>query len=362
MTLVPTYYIDETGFTGEDLLAEDQPIFVQTSTNLTDTETAAIIANIFGGSKSDELKYKTLARRPSHQERILEFIKLAAEDPSRFATWIAHKEFAAVTLVVDWWMEPLAYKAGLNLYKDGAAHAMANMLFICLEGFWGKQFRRKILLAFQAMFRARTKERFDDCYALISKVRDSVRFDSSRSDIVRYLWTSFPLLGHKHVIGLPDHVMDLALPGLVRLGHHWREKGEGPWRVVHDRSSNMAKQKWMWDRLSASDMTPAQFDGPHGGSIFPMNVVETRFADSREAKQIQLCDIIAGATSAAFRLPQDDAFRSRLIEAGIENFVVDSIWPSEAISPEDLGKKGWDGNKAIEYITEELAKKHSPKS
>ena len=23
------YYVDETGFTGEDLLAEDQPIFVQ---------------------------------------------------------------------------------------------------------------------------------------------------------------------------------------------------------------------------------------------------------------------------------------------------------------------------------------------
>lgn len=40
-----------------------------------------------------------------------------------------------LTLVVDWWMEPLAHRHGLNLYKDGANLGMANMLFYCLEGF-----------------------------------------------------------------------------------------------------------------------------------------------------------------------------------------------------------------------------------
>jgi Protein of unknown function (DUF3800) len=358
---VPTYYLDETGFTGEDLLAEDQPIFVQASNDFTDDETKNIIDTIFSGVKADELKYKSLSRRPAHQERVVEFIKLAASDPTRVATWVAHKEFAAVTLVVEWWLEPLAYKAELNLYKDGAAHAMANMLFMCLQGFWNEKFRRKVLHAFQSMFRARTIERFDECYAFISKTREAVRFDEARSDIIRYLWTSFPLLGLKHVVGLPEHVMDLALPGLVRLGHHWRAKHEGPWHVVHDRSSNMAKQQWMWDKLSAPDMAPAQFDGPHGAAIFPMNVVTTRFADSIAEKQIQLCDIIAGATSAMVRLPEEDEYRGKLIDAGIEKLIIDSIWPTQAISPEDLGKRGWDGNKAIEYITEEMAKKDAKK-
>jgi hypothetical protein len=124
-------------------------------------------------------------------------------------------------------------------------------------------------------------------------------------------------------------------------------------------SANLAKQRWLWDRLSASDMAPAEFDGPHGSSVFPMNVVTTRFADSRSEKQIQLCDIIAGATSAMIQLPEEDEYRAKLVDAGIENLIIDSIWPSQAISPEDLGKQGWDGNKAIEYITKEMAKKNA---
>ena len=214
-----------------------------------------------------------------------------------------------------------------------------------------------MLLAFQRMFRTRTKERFEECEALVARTREAVRFDEARSEIVRYLWLSFALLGFDHVVNLPPRVLDLALPGLVRLGHSWRGKHEGPWEVVHDRSSNLAKQKWLWDSLSATDLGTAQFDGPHGASIFPMNVVSTRFADSMLEKQIQLCDLIAGATSASLRLPEGDEYRTKLFDAGIQKLIVDSIWPSEAISPEDLGKRGWDGNKAIEWISDAIAKK-----
>jgi hypothetical protein len=38
---------------------------------------------------------------PRTEERIVDFIKLAASDPARVATRVAHKEFAAVTLVVE---------------------------------------------------------------------------------------------------------------------------------------------------------------------------------------------------------------------------------------------------------------------
>ena len=62
------------------------------------------------------------------------------------------------TMVVEWWIEPLAHQGGLNLYKDGGNHALANLLYVCLEGFWSKDFRRNVLIRFQRMFRARTEE------------------------------------------------------------------------------------------------------------------------------------------------------------------------------------------------------------
>jgi hypothetical protein len=354
---MPTFYIDETGFTGEDLLAIDQPIFVQATTNYDAAETEELIYRFFGGVKADELKHGALSRKPAHQQRVIDLVQFVANDPNRVSTWIAHKEYAAVTFIVEWWLEPLAHASGLNLYKDGANHGLANVLFVCLQGFWSDKFRKKILLAFQRMFRARTQERFDECYELISRLRDEFALDDRRSEILRYLWPSFELLGLEHVQELPDRVLDLALPGLIRLMHSWRGRHEGPWEVVHDRSSNMAKQKWLWDKLSAPDLGQAVFEGPHGPGIFPMNVVSTRFVDSKAEKQIQLCDVLAGATSSSLRLPEENPYRTGLIEAGIHNLIIDSIWPSTDVTPDALGKKGWDGNIAIEWISEAMAKK-----
>jgi hypothetical protein len=97
---VRTCYVDETGFTGEDLLAEDQPIFVQATNNFTSDETDALIASCFGGIGSAELKYNRLARG-RHHDRIIAFIRALADDPLRVGAWVAHKEYALMTLVVD---------------------------------------------------------------------------------------------------------------------------------------------------------------------------------------------------------------------------------------------------------------------
>ena len=46
-------------------------------------------------------------------------------------------------------------------------------------------------------------------------------------------------------------------------------------------------------------------------------------------------------------------------EAGIDKLIADTIWPSTAVTPEDLGRVGWDGNKAIKWISEAVAKKRA---
>ncbi len=53
---MPTFYVDETGFTGEDLLEVNQPIFVEATHNYSEAETKKIIDSIFSGVKATELK------------------------------------------------------------------------------------------------------------------------------------------------------------------------------------------------------------------------------------------------------------------------------------------------------------------
>ena len=37
------------------------------------------------------------------------------------------------------------------------------------------------------------------------------------------------------------------------------------------------------------------------------------------------------------------------------------MWPSNAVSPEELGRKGWDGNEAIEWLTDVMPISGGPK-
>jgi hypothetical protein len=82
-----TYYVDETGFTGEDLLAEDQPIFVQATNDFSDDEAHQLIASIFSSIGSAELKYNRLARNGRYHERIIELVRVLASEPLRAGAW-----------------------------------------------------------------------------------------------------------------------------------------------------------------------------------------------------------------------------------------------------------------------------------
>ena len=357
---MPTFYLDETGFTGEDLMATEQPVFVQATNDLTDVEASTHLLTSFGRTQAPELKYSRVRRSVAGRQGALSLVRLLSTSPERAGTLIAHKEYTMVTMLVEWWMEPLAYRGGLNLYENGANHATANMLFMTLGAFWPTSFRRDLLLHFQRMFRARTAERFHECRKFVEKAR---RKSVPRQDeVLMYLWPSFDLLGLTHVQHLPQRVLDIALPGLVMMGHTWRARHPGPWELVHDNSTSMAKQRWLWDALSSIEMSEAQFEQPDMTTTFPMNVIASRFADSATTPQLQVCDILAGATSEFVQhrtsSTEESEYLQALEEAGISQLIRHGMWPSSDVTPEALGRQGWDGSKAIDWIEDQFARRN----
>ena len=355
-----TFYVDESGYTGEDLLNADQPVFAQGTNDFTTGEANKIIASTFSGIAAAELKYSRLAKSRRNQDRIVELIRIIAGDPTRAAFWISHKEFAMMTFIVDWWLEPFAYQRGLNLYKDGGNLAMTNMLYSCLPGFWSAGFRHRLLLLFQRMMRARTRDIYIECESFVHRAISKAT--GEQIELIRYFWLSFEALGHQHILELPNRVLDLALPGLVFIGHTWRSRHGEDLELVHDQSTNMAKRKWLWDALSSPSIAEATFAHRGGTHAFPMNVGRTRFADSTQEKQLQICDILAGAASAFVRgyhkRGDEAAYHDKLIEAGIERLHIGGLWPSTDVTAEQLGTKGLDPNQAIEWVSEQLKNAH----
>ena len=92
---------------------------------------------------------------------------------------------------------------------------------------------------------------------------------------------------------------------------------------------------------------------------YPLNVVQTEFADSRSHLQLQFFDLVAGATAAWCRqfigLSHDKDYLEQLGSAGIEGLRTGAIWPQPEVDPDKLGMKGW-SSEGVDFLAEQLAK------
>ena len=92
--------------------------------------------------------------------------------------------------------------------------------------------------------------------------------------------------------------------------------------------------------------------------VYPLNVTETEFADSRSHLQLQFCDLVAGASAEWARhymdIPHNESYVSKLEEAGIKELNLSTIWPAPKFDPGALGMKGWSGEH-IEFHTQQFA-------
>lgn len=350
-----TVYMDESGFTGEDLLNTAQP-FVHVSTTLDDGEALQICNEYFRGFQGPELKHKTLSRRPNGRARVQNFIA-DMRATGKFTSWICHKEFAALTYLVDLWVEPAMHQDGIDLYKDGANLALCNMAYYCLQAYQGDRFLREHLRRFQRMMIQRSAATYAAFWRELHK--DYERVDQLIKDILVFFLGAQLKFGPSRLNSIPKRALDPALATVVQTCTHWRERNVQSIKLVHDKSSNLSKDKWLWDLLSSSEIEPKGFSIPGRSIHFPFNVSDTEFSDSRIHRQLQLCDVIAGATAAWGRQfisePRVGDYESELGRAGIEDFQIGAIWPRPQFDPDATGMRGW-SREMVEFLSQQLEK------
>jgi hypothetical protein len=122
-------FIDESGYTGPDLVNRDQPVFVRASTVLTGEEANELITTCFPSQKTGrELKHSRLSWTKKGRAELIEFFNRVPKEKIGF--FCVHKEFTLWAYLSDFWLEPMAYADGINLYDQGANIALANMSYI----------------------------------------------------------------------------------------------------------------------------------------------------------------------------------------------------------------------------------------
>ncbi len=334
-------YLDEAGYTGSDLANRDQPVFVLASTNVSAADARELLDATFGADQRREIKHSRLARSRRGRSQVLEFIRLLDPTAGRFTFFALHKEYALLCYLLDFWLEPIMYRDGVNYYERGQNIAHANVCYLTLGTALGSDGRCELLRQFQVMTRDRTPFAYDSFWETL---RDVVRRHELVAKVLDTLLFAEQRLGWRHLVDLPSDMLDSGDYGLLQTIEFWRAKFPGDtFALVHDQSRLLQDHRDRWEAIIDPN-SPAATVGQDRRSVeFPLPVVGLRLDDSQVFPELQVADIIAGAAAVLLRARargSSDEYATQLMDSGLLNAVGGGGWPSTAISPEELETDG----------------------
>jgi hypothetical protein len=191
------FHIDESGYTGFDLLNAEQTFQGATSVAIPDDEAARLIREYFPKLKAPELKYHALARRSGYRQPLMD-LQRAVLSQHKCVTYVCDKRFLLLLMFLDYAVEPFYYVRAVDFYKDGHNYALASLLFYVGPTLLGKSAFDSLLSAFQQAVKEKTLQAQD---ALVNTAR-------------KLNWRELPEALGPLVFAAPECLSAIATPGV----------------------------------------------------------------------------------------------------------------------------------------------------
>lgn len=354
MTTLPTVYCDEAGNSGPALLDPQQPVFILASHNYSEDEAKELL-QVAISDQGGEPKFSTLRKSNAGTKRLIDFINQLGLSPERIVSTVVHKEYLIVTKIVDAIVEHMAHRDGIDLYERGANIALANLHYYATRTFCNPKAFSGMLQGFVKMIREPTREHINRFYYWIRRVYETSK-EEQRSPIA-------PLLASEQFIdqileGNPARSIDPALQSFVTHCVIWGDQRlKCEFRMFHDRSKPLYAERDTISAFMDPNVEPAIIGYDRRKFTFPLRARVLEFGDSKESPQLQLADLIAGSVMAWAASKASDLYSDLALDlegVGIERLVTNSLWPSLAITPEELGTSEVGGINAIDHIAKHL--------
>jgi hypothetical protein len=286
------FRIDESGYTGFDLLNLDQRFQGASAVAISDEDAARLIKEHFPRLQAPELKYRSLSRRPGNHERL---ISLQRDVLSHFksVTYVCDKRFLLVLMFVDYAVEPFYYERGIDFYENGQNYAMASLLTMTAPTLLGQAAFDNLLVTFQHAAKEKTPAALK---ALVAAARAT-------------RWQEFPEgLGPLAQYAAPECLSAIATPGvntdaalvvLQSLISRMEVMADGAYRVEHDQSKNLLTYHDLLQRFIEHDQE-IEFRQTEITSLkFPLKLTEVSQVDSKTSPAVQLADVMIGTAIEA---------------------------------------------------------------
>lgn len=347
------YRIDESGYTGFDLLNRDQRFQGATAIAIDDDDAARLIKEFLPRVQADELKYRALSRRPGNHPRLLGLLAELLRG-YKSVTYVCDKRFLLILMFCDYAVEPWYYERGCNFYEDGQNYGMASLLATAGPTLLGKPEFETLLAAFQHAVKDKTPEALG---ALIEAARKTAwqKLPEALGPLAQYAAPEC-----LEAIATEGVTTDAALVVLQSLITRMEVMSDGSYRVEHDQSKNLATYHDLLCRFIDHEGEVELRQSEIASFKFPLKLTEVRQVDSKTSPAVQLADVMIGAALEAANvmtgLREGGLDPEKLMSLYAEDQFIHLI-PSVDLEAQKAFRQGTQAAEIIDYFAENFASK-----
>jgi len=272
--------LDESGNSGQNLMVAEEPLLTLSSVLFSDDQIATAEEH-FSRIKAAEWKFSQFRRNATNLNLFMSFAELGFVNGDAVRVHIAHKKYFAVTKLVDLIYEPIARSDGHDLYEQGAALAIANLLVTTLPVYLGDSGFTDFLTSFVDIVRKpeeETAKRFFDETVKAHKALEHGGFNQPFNILDTALMGAHdPEFWLQYV---SDTELDPLVPSYFTTIDFWGQKLQTDFVVVSDESKALAKHLETIRLLSNPDIQSRRLPSVGGGyAQFPYRAVNVSGAE-----------------------------------------------------------------------------------
>lgn len=343
-------FFDESGFTGSNLLDEQQPIFSVASSNIKEEKAEQILRSSFPNYKGKEFKFTNIWRSNS-KDKLIDFIEHEINEPHKTFAYTIDKKFAVLTKISDFLIEPAITNAGYDFYDDGFCWKYTNYIYFGFTNFGFVKLLNSILYCYQNFSRSPNQDSLKNLQTQLAIMCQSI--EGEVQIFLKQMHLGAILFEKFNNLDTFSSSNDLQLTTILALIASWRQKYDEDFNVYHDNSSNFFRKKELWEKITNPNVPKQKHKLGDGSYVeFPLRVISSTGIDSVNNFSVQYCDVIAGLVCKCFSLPtskDEEIIISKIKDKGILDMICNGIVPSP-IFPDKIPPKPLNGPDIIDQM------------
>lgn len=324
----------------------EQPVFVLASVHLADDVAIGLL-----GNNDKELKFAKSKKNSRGRKQILDILDSPALSSEKILISGVHKPFMIITKMLDLLVEPFMHATGFDFYAKGLNICMANMWYFAMPVFIGKERFEALKVAFVKMVRTPSAEKIDQFYSIVANAIKHINYPEFADDLKMLLATR--VIAESDFKGWNSSDLDPAIPLFCEHAAIWTGTFNTEFLIVHDESKTLSQEQIILEAMMSTKEKTVIIGYDRRKKVFPIRANSINFCNSSECPQVQVADIVAGATvyslCQAFH-KDSDSFAKEILSTRIFGGSFYPLWPELKFTPEELGTNAVGGIDANDYV------------